>query len=118
MADLKAEEDKTVEGIKRIREDGTELWHARELALELDYAKWENFSKVTHRAILACRNSGFEAAEHFPEARKMGEIGGGAKYEYIEYELSRYACYLIVQIGDPRKEVIAFGQTSRHTCRI
>ena len=70
MADLKAEEDQTVEGIKRIREDGTELWHARELALELDYAKWENFSKVTHRAILACRNSGFEAAEHFPEVRK------------------------------------------------
>ena len=59
MADLKAEEYKTFEGIRRIREDGTEFWHARELAPVLDYAKWENFSKVTHRAILACRNSGF-----------------------------------------------------------
>ncbi len=61
--------------------------------------------------MLACRNSGVEATDHFPEARKMVEIGSGAKREQIDHELSRYACYLIVQNGDPRKEVIALGQT-------
>ena len=111
MADLKAEEYKSFESIKHSREDGTEFWLARELAPVLDYAKWENFSKVINRAMLACRNSGFEASDHFPEVRKMVEIGSGAKREQIDYELSRYACYLIVQNGDPRKEVIALGQT-------
>ena len=111
MADLQAEEYRTFEGIKRTREDGTEFWLARELAHVLDYAKWENFSKVIDRAILACRNSGFETTDHFPEVGKMVEIGSGAKRKQIDYELSRYACYLIVQNGDPRKEVIALGQT-------
>ncbi|CAK7043187.1 MAG: hypothetical protein DELT_02915 [Desulfovibrio sp.] len=111
MADLQAEEYKTFEGIKRIREDGTTFWYARELAPVLDYVKWENFWKVIDRAILACRNSGFEVADHFPEVGKMVEIGSGAKRKQIDYELSRYACYLIVQNGDPRKEVIALGQT-------
>ena len=111
MADLQAEEYKTFEGIKRSREDGTEFWLARELAHVLDYAKWENFSKVIDRAILACRNSGFETTDHFPEVGKMVEIGSGAKRKQVDYELSRYACYLIVQNGDPRKEVIALGQT-------
>jgi len=111
MADLKAEEYRTFESIKRIREDGTEFWCARELAPVLDYAKWENFSKVIDRAILACRNSGFEAADHFPEVRKMIEIGKGGRRGQVDYELSRYACYLIVQNGDPRKEIIALGQT-------
>jgi DNA-damage-inducible protein D len=78
MADLKAEEYKTFESIKRTREDGTEFWYARELAPVLDYAKWENFSKVIDRAVLACRNSGFEAADHFPDVRKMVTIGSGA----------------------------------------
>jgi DNA-damage-inducible protein D len=111
MTDLKAEEYKTFEGIKRTREDGTTFWRARELARVLDYAKWENFSKVIDRAILACRNSGYETSDHFPEVRKMVEIGSGAKRGQIDYELSRYACYLIVQNGDPRKEIIALGQT-------
>ena len=111
MADLRAEEYKTFEGIKRTRQDGTAFWRARELAHVLDYVKWENFSKVIDRAVLACRNSGYEASDHFPEVRKMVAIGSGAKREQIDYELSRYACYLIVQNGDPRKEVIALGQT-------
>mgnify|MGYP006967437222 CR=1 FL=1 len=71
----------------------------------------ENFSKVIDRAKLACQNSGQEVLEHFPEVRKMLEIGNNAKRNLLDYELSRYACYLIVQNGDPRKEVIALGQT-------
>ena len=87
MADLRAEEYTTFEGIKRTRADGTEFWFARELAQVLDYAKWENFSKVIDRAILACRNSGFETADHFPEVGKMVEIGSGAKRKQLDYEM-------------------------------
>lgn len=111
MAKLNAEEYRTFESIRHIREDGTDFWYARELAPTLEYAKWENFSKVTDRAMLACKNSGFEVSDHFLEVRKMVAIGSGAKREQTDYELSRYACYLIVQNGDPRKEIIALGQT-------
>jgi DNA-damage-inducible protein D len=91
--------------------DGSEYWSARELAPVLDYAKWENFSKVIDKAMLACKNSGFNVSDHFPDVRKMVDIGSGTKRNVVDYELSRYACYLIVQNGDPRKEVIALGQT-------
>ena len=111
LSDLQAEEYKNFEEIKKIREDGTEYWNARELSEVLQYKKWENFSKVIDRAKLACQNSGFEVADHFPEVRKMVEIGSNTVRELLDYELSRYACYLIVQNGDPRKEVIALGQT-------
>ena len=111
MSNLKAEEYKNFEQIKKIREDGTEYWNARELSEVLQYKKWENFSKVIDRAKLACNNSGFEIQNHFPETRKMVEIGSNTVRELVDYELSRYACYLIVQNGDPRKEVIALGQT-------
>lgn len=111
MSKLQAEEYKSFEEIKKIREDGTEYWNARELSEVLQYKKWENFSKVIDRAKLACQNSGFEVADHFPEVRKMVEIGSNTVRELLDYELSRYGCYLIVQNGDPRKEVIALGQT-------
>ena len=111
MSNLKAEEYKNFEEIKKIREDGTEYWNARELSEVLQYKKWENFAKVIDRAKLACNNSGFEIQDHFPEVRKMVEIGSNTVRELLDYELSRYACYLIVQNGDPRKEVIALGQT-------
>ena len=111
MSNLQAEEYKSFEEIKKIREDGTEYWNARELSEVLQYKKWENFSKVIDRAKLACQNSGFEVADHFPEVRKMVEIGSNTVRELLDYELSRYGCYLIVQNGDPRKEVIALGQT-------
>ncbi len=110
MSNLQAEEYKNFEEIKKIREDGTEYWNARELSEVLQYKKWENFSKVIDRAKLACNNSGFEIQDHFPEVRKMVEIGSNTVRELLDYELSRYACYLIVQNGDPRKEVIALGQ--------
>lgn len=111
MSNLKAKEYKSFEEIKRTKENGTEYWNARELSEVLQYKKWENFAKVIDRAKLACQNSGFEIDDHFPEVRKMVEIGSNTVRELLDYELSRYACYLIVQNGDPRKEVIALGQT-------
>ncbi|MDR0616539.1 MAG: hypothetical protein LBG29_06995 [Synergistaceae bacterium] len=111
MAKLNADDYRSFEDIKRIRDNGTGYWTARELAPVLEYAKWENFAKVIDRAMLACKNSGFEIADHFPEVGKMVCIGSGAKRSQVDYELTRYACYLIVQNGDPRKEVIALGQT-------
>lgn len=111
MSTLSAKEYECFEGIKRTRPDGSEYWAARELAPVLDYAKWENFYKVIKRAMIACENSGHNGLDHFPEVRKMIEIAKGAQREVVDYELSRYACYLIVQNGDPRKEVIALGQT-------
>lgn len=111
LSNLQAEECKNFEEIKKIREDGTEYWNSRELSEVLQYKKWENFSKVIDRAKLACDNSGLSIQDHFPEVRKMVEIGSNTVRELLDYELSRYACYLIVQNGDPRKEVIALGQT-------
>ena len=111
MSDLNAEEYNYFEKIKKINKDGDEYWSARDLCKVLQYSKWENFSKVIDRAKLACKNSGFDIDDHFPEVGKMVEIGSNTKRKLIDYELSRYACYLIVQNGDPRKEVIALGQT-------
>ena len=110
MSDLKGIEYKRFEDIKHIREDGSEYWSARELGSALDYAKWENFAKVIKRAMIACENSGHSIPDDFPEVRKIVEAGVTTKPKK-DYELSRYACYLIVQNGDPRKEVIALGQT-------
>lgn len=111
MSDLQAQEYKNFEEIKKVREDGAEYWNARELGEVLQYKKWENFAKVIDRAKLACQNSGFEINDHFPEVRKTIKMPKNATKNVLDYELSRYACYLIVQNGDPRKEVIALGQT-------
>ena len=110
MSDLIAKEYKRFEEIKTVREDGSEYWSARSLAMALEYAKWENFSKVIKRAMIACENSGHSVYHDFPEVRKIVDAGATRK-KILDYELSRYACYLIVQNGDPRKEVIALGQT-------
>ena len=110
MSTLIAKEYKRFEDIKHTKEDGTEYWSARELGPALDYIKWENFSKVIKRAMIACENSGHRVGIDFPEVRKIVDAGATSK-PVIDYELSRYACYLIVQNGDPRKEVIALGQT-------
>ena len=111
MNDLEIKEYKKFEDIKRVREDGTEFWYARELSEVLQYKKWENFLKVIERAKSACLNSNQIISDHFPDIRKMVKIGSNTIRELIDYELSIYACYLIVQTGDPRKEVIALGQT-------
>jgi len=110
MSTLIAKEYKSFEETKRISDDGTEFWYARELADVLEYVQWRNFSKVLARAMLACKNSGYEVADHFAEVSKIVEAGATSK-PIVDYKLSRYACYLIVQNGDPRKEIIALGQT-------
>ncbi|MCL1963488.1 MAG: DNA damage-inducible protein D [Firmicutes bacterium] len=111
MPKLNSDEYKSFEDIRQVRENGTEYWTARELAPVLEYAKWENFSKVIDRAMLACKNSGYDVSEHFPEVRKTIAMPKTATKTVTDYELTRYACYLIVQNGDPHKEVIALGQT-------
>lgn len=111
MSRLIAEEYKCFEDIKKVRADGSEYWRARDLAVVLDYTKWENFHKVIKRAMIACKNSGQDIVRCFPEVRKTSKMPNGGVKSIVDYELTRYACYLIVQNGDPRKEIIALGQT-------
>ena len=101
----------TFEGIRQNDDSGVEFWLARELAPLLDYPHWRNFVPVLEKAREACRNSGQAVGDHFADVRKMVEIGSGALREVEDVRLSRYACYLIVQNGDPGKPVIANGQT-------
>jgi len=89
---------------------GVECWSARELQSLLGYSKWENFSKVIDKAKESCDNAGEKIAYHFPDVRKMVSIGSGAEKAIDEILLTRYACYLIAQNGDSRKEQIAFAQ--------
>jgi len=110
MSNLTATEYKPFEAIKHIADDGSEFWYARELAILLEYVQWRNFAKVLARAKLACKNSGYQTLDHFAEVSKIVEAGATSK-PVIDFKLTRYACYLIVQNGDPRKEVIALGQT-------
>lgn len=111
MSKLESIEYKPFEEIKHISEDGLEFWYARELANVLDYSQWRNFAKVLERAVLACKNSGYETIDHFAEVSKTIEMPKSASKQITDFRLTRYACYLIVQNGDPRKEVIALGQT-------
>lgn len=90
--------------------EGVECWSARELQNLLGYSKWENFEKVIQKAKDACKNAGEEVAYHFPDIRKMVPIGSGAEKEIEDILLTRYACYLVAQNGDSRKEEIAFAQ--------
>ena len=94
-----------------IEVDGVECWSARDLQPLLGYSKWENFSKVIEKAKEACRNAGNSDADHFPDVGKMVSIGSGTERKVDDMLLTRYACYLVAQNGDPRKEQIAFAQT-------
>ncbi|QEY58602.1 hypothetical protein FXF61_05230 [Pseudomonas sp. C27(2019)] len=99
------------EQIKQTDENGIEYWSARELAPVLEYRDWRNFLKVIDKSIQACSSSGQHVNDHFVEATKMVTLGSGAERELADIKLSRYACYLVVQNGDPSKPVIAAGQT-------
>ena len=111
MKELENYTNKTFEDIKHVDENGVEFWYARELQVVLDYKEWRKFNNVIEKAKKACENTGISEAYHFVDADKMVEIGSGAKRKQIDYKLTRYACYLIAQNGDPRKKVISLAQT-------
>ncbi|MCK9573676.1 MAG: DNA damage-inducible protein D [Candidatus Omnitrophica bacterium] len=91
--------------------EGVEFWYARELQVLLGYNEWRNFEKVIEKAKIACEKSGQVIHNHFVDVNKMVGIGSDAQKEIPDIMLSRYACYLIAQNGDPRKDAIAFAMT-------
>jgi DNA-damage-inducible protein D len=91
--------------------EGVECWSARELQVLLEYTDWRNFALVIDKAKLACKHAGNPVENHFVDANKMVKIGSKTEREIDDVFLTRYACYLIAQNGDPRKETIAFAQT-------
>ena len=95
----------------RHEENEVEFWYARELMHLLGYSKWQNFENVLSKAEVACANNGITVENHFAEASKMVTLGSGANREVEDYMLTRYACYLIAENGDSRKEQIAFAQS-------
>lgn len=103
--------EKIFEDIKHIDEYGNEYWGARELMTILEYRKWQKFINVINASKIACEKSENSINDHFTQVGKMVEIGSGTKRKVLDYKLSRYACYLIVQNSDQRKEVVALGQT-------
>lgn len=90
--------------------DGIEYWYARELMKLLDYVQWRNFDNAINKAMISCENNGNVAEDHFSRFNNTIEVGNGALREVEDYMLTRYACYLIAENGDPRKEQIAFAQ--------
>jgi DNA-damage-inducible protein D len=99
------------EELRQLNESGAEFWYARDLQTVFEYASWQKFEAVIGKAQQACKTSGYEVSDHFNQMVKMVDIGSGAQRPTKDYQLSRYACYLIVQNGDPSKPVIAYGQT-------
>ena len=97
------------ENIKHIDENGNEFWFARELQQVLEYKKWQKFINVIENSKIACEKSNYNVLDHFTQVGKMVDIGSKTSRSIVDYKLSRYACYLIVQNSDPRKEVIALG---------
>ncbi len=101
----------TFEEIKTANEFGQESWSARDLQPVLEYGSWDKFKRVIEKAVTSCGKAGQAVEDHFSQMGKLVKIGSGAEREVEDYALSRYACYLIVQNGDPSKSVIANGQT-------
>ena len=103
--------NKSFENIKHIDGNGVEFWYARELMPILQYSNWQNFEKIINKAKISCENSGISVFEHFIDVNKLSKRANNAEVEIKDYELTRYAYYLIAQNGDSRKKVIALAQT-------
>jgi DNA-damage-inducible protein D len=101
----------TFEGHAQQTESGIEYWLARDLQPLLGYSQWRNFASIISKAKTACERSGRDVADHFADVSKMVDLGSGSQREVEDIMLTRYACYLIAQNGDPRKQEIAFAQT-------
>jgi DNA-damage-inducible protein D len=111
MPDIEKYSQSDFEKAKQHTQDGVEFWYARDLKDILEYEQWRNFRTVVEKAKESCKNAKNDIGEHFADVSKMVEIGNEAKRSIDDIMLSRYACYLIVQNGDPRKKIIALGQT-------
>ena len=92
-------------------QDGIEYWLARELQELLGYSDWRNFSNAINKAKESCQTTGEAVSDHFVDVTKMVKIGSGAERKQEDIMLTRYACYLIAQNGDPKKQQIAFAQS-------
>jgi len=111
MNEIKEYTEKVFVDIKHIDENGNEYWLARELQVVFEYTQWRRFENTISKAKTACGNSNVSVENHFANVGKMINLGKGGTRSVEDYKLSRYACYLIAQNGDPRKEVIALAQT-------
>ena len=111
MNEIKEYNEKVFEDIKHIDDHGNEYWYARELMPLLEYSKWENFNNVIQKAVIAYKNSDNDNSYWLPEIRKPIITGKGKQEFIIDYKLSRYICYLIVQNANPKKKMVALGQT-------
>ena len=111
MNEIKEYTKKVFEDIKHIDNNGNEYWFARELQNILEYIQWRRFENVINKAKIACKNSNIKIDDHFANVGKMVDIGSNTKRITKDYRLTRYACYLIAQNGDSRKEIIALAQT-------